>query len=481
MDSSRAAHHDRQIIDDALGRADRRRRLARAIAEGLVALSAGLALLVVLALWRLAAPVPSLLWWTGGVLPVVLPFVAAARQWLSRPRPDYAGAALDRAAGLPDEMTSAGWFLQSGRESAWIDVAVARAAASAERLDVEALLPIAPPRAHVTRAAALAAAFIVALIVPVSWSRPMVAGTLGTGLTEEGSLAALGDDEVDEPRSGPESGQMLVPGGQPSNGQAEPAQAGEEMGDPAEGDGTESTEGAADAAAATGQPGEGSQGQTSGEQAGGSRRDGAMPGGDRADASPSSGEDRSGQEDAGDDPLQQALDRAAEEAIRTGSGAPPDEARQTEQGEAERDSAEAPREGDGAAGGQSAAGAGEGQTGRPTENQGGEGSNPGGGLGGRQAAGEDAAPDGEATSLDVTLKREQLLSALDSASLEAAQRREQATERGAAGRSFQAVRPQTTALPAGAQAGEGVPWAYQALVRQYFIDRAARPEQKDRQ
>ncbi|MGE3275831.1 MAG: hypothetical protein AB7O67_12015 [Vicinamibacterales bacterium] len=471
IDTSRlpAGH---ETVRQALVQADRRRRLARALGAAVTGFTAGLAPLVALGVLRLAIDLPAWVWWTAIAVTGGVTVALAAREWLAAPALDRAGAALDKAAGLPDELGSVEWFLRSDEaQSPWVAELVARAAEHSQGLDVARLLPVAPGRARFTRAAVLMGALAILLAIPPTWSRQTLARFFD-GNAGEGALASLTPEEAAAEAELAEvpAEELLLPGGAPKpvNGSRMLEAFGEES------ENGESMEGDAGDAEAAGEAPDGAQGETSGEQTRpASRRDAAGRG-----EQPSKPEDA-----AKSDALQEALDRAAEAAE---SNQPTDE-KQAGEGEQQSQASEQAGNTEGNQGGKKSGEKREGQDGQSSD-AGAKDPNSSGGS--QSAAGAADDPNGnilgERTALDVTLKREQLASALEQGDDQAeAEEREKATERGAASRGYQRVGPVGSRLPAGTQPTQAVPWAYQDLVRAYFLDRAAqpaqpKPEQKER-
>ncbi|MDP1571439.1 MAG: hypothetical protein Q8L86_15695, partial [Vicinamibacterales bacterium] len=187
---------------DAARRADLRRQRRLALREGLTALLVTLTILATLALVRLAVPVATLVWWLGSALALVPPAVAAVRAARRQTDPLAGAAELDRAAALNDTLTTATWFADTPPDdSIWIEAQHARAAEAAAALDVDALVPVAPPLRLRQAAAALAVLLVVALLVPASWSRRVIG--IDPGPTFD--LATGGDQTADSGDPGTEA------------------------------------------------------------------------------------------------------------------------------------------------------------------------------------------------------------------------------------------------------------------------------------
>jgi hypothetical protein len=170
---------NREVILQALERVRRRLELGRALRDaatvlGIVAVA--LLLLRVLHLFAANAPalaaavLAALLLWVGGLF-------ALARGRLG-PRHTLGDAATsaDARAGLKDELTTARWFLEHPLSSPWIDAQAARAAESAGRLELAALLPLRVRWRELTGVAAAA------LLLLAAWSAPPMTPGSNAGL-----------------------------------------------------------------------------------------------------------------------------------------------------------------------------------------------------------------------------------------------------------------------------------------------------------
>ncbi|MDP1568919.1 MAG: hypothetical protein Q8L86_02860, partial [Vicinamibacterales bacterium] len=125
------------------------------------------------------------------------------------------------------------------------------------------------------------------------------------------------------------------------------------------------------------------------------------------------------------------------------------------------------------------AGGGEGGAGAPTEAEA-AGAMPGGhlsGPGGGEAA-DGLSMEAARAELEVTLKREQLTSRFAALAASDDTLIERQSEVGESRLTFQDVAPAARYQGSAADPVRPVPWAYQELVRKYFLERA-RQERKD--
>jgi len=439
---------------DAVRRADLRRQRRLALHEGLIALLVALGILSVLALVRLVVPVAPLVWWLGSGL-AVLPAAVAAVRAARRQADALAGAAeLDRAAALDDTLTTATWFATTpADDSVWIEAQHARAADAAAPLDVDALIPVAPPLRLRQAAGALVVLLVVALLVPASWSRRVIG--LDPGPTFD--MAASGDQAAGEAGASAEDPDAPM--------STEELLAAAEQGLRSGAGMTESGAGAAEGEARAG----------AGTDAGGEAAPGEVP--DVTGSGPPPANAERGDLDEGErgegrrsESLQDALDRAADEARDAAAAA---EAAAEEGGpEGEKDESGTDSEGGGTGGGESGAGA-------PTEAEA-EGAMPGGhlsGPGGGEAA-DGMSLEAARAELAITLKREQLTSRFAALAASDDTLIERQSEVGESRLSFQDVAPAARYQGSAADPVRPVPWAYQELVRKYFLERA-RQERKD--
>lgn len=163
---------DREIIFGVLHGIGRRLWVGRALQEVFFGLCV---LLFFLIAFRMAGAVqPSGIPATG--MPAWLPAGAAIGAFVAylvwrisqRVTLSQAAAQADARAALHDELKSAYWFLSHSEQSPFIETQVARAAATAGRLDPRAIVPGRPPRS-LWAAAGLGIAFVL-----VSWLAPQL-------------------------------------------------------------------------------------------------------------------------------------------------------------------------------------------------------------------------------------------------------------------------------------------------------------------
>jgi hypothetical protein len=92
---------------------------------------------------------------SGQIMSALMPFILVAGLGLGglfavriarRITPAQAAAAADTRAGLKDELKSAHWFSQHPAQSAFVDALLTRAARTAQKLDLRALIPLSLPR-----------------------------------------------------------------------------------------------------------------------------------------------------------------------------------------------------------------------------------------------------------------------------------------------------------------------------------------------
>lgn len=446
---SSAAQTD--AVLEAARRADLRQKRRLALRDGAAAIVVLLGILSAVALVRLVVPLSPAVWVWAATVALIAPAAAAFRAW--RRQPDLlAGAAeLDRAAALNDSLTTAVWFAETPAErSPWIDAQHERAAAAAAALDIDALCPIAPPRPLLRAAGGLAVLLAAALLVPASWSRGVFGPDAGTSIELADGTSGAADQA----------------GGQDTN------------------ETTVTTEELLAAAEEGLRPGGGAQeflvdGAEGGAGAGASDAGGREAAGDVPDvtgtgAPPANVErgeldEAARGEPASGESLQEALDRAADEARQAVDAAEAEAQGGEPSGEEQR--------GEEAGSGGGAGGA-EGGAGAPTEDEA-AGAMPGGHLSG---PGDEAADgltlEAARAELEVTLKREQLASPFAALAPSDEALLERQSEGGTSALPFQNVSPMRGYQGAGADAARHVPWAYQELVRNYFLERA-RQERRD--
>jgi hypothetical protein len=437
---------------EAVTRADLRRRRRRALQEGLAATIVALGVLCTVAVLRLAVPVPPAVWWMAAVAAFAAPTVALLRAVRRQPDLLAAAAALDHAAGLHDTLTTAEWFAESPTEpSPWIAAQRDRAVAAAATLDVDRLCPTDPPRLLKHAAAGLALLLVAALLVPASWSRGVIGLDAGgaTRLADDGS-GAFEDTAADETDATPMSTEELLAAAEQGlrSGTDTPS---------FEAGGTETSAG-------------GSGSSDAGDRgAAGEVPDVAGSGPPPAGAERGEMDESTGGERAAGESLQDALDRAADEARQAAEAA---------EAEAQTDGSQA---GDDESGDDSGSGAGGGQggAGMPAEGDA-AGDMPSGhlsGPGGGEAA-DGLTLEAARADLEITLKREQLASRFTALASSDEALIERQSESGTSELPFQNITPATGYQGTGAETVRPVPWAYQELVRKYFLERA-RQERKD--
>lgn len=175
-----------QVIVEVVRSVERRRRWARGLREAATAV--------------LAFPVPAL----GASLVARWAGVPGTRLWELLPwlgfgvavaylawrlgrvgSPADAAAAVDRRAGLGDELASAYWFVSRGVSSPWVDHHVARAAGTARRLEVRDLFPVGVPRRLYVAGVALAVVALGSITLP-----PAPSGTA------RAAAVTVADDEI---------------------------------------------------------------------------------------------------------------------------------------------------------------------------------------------------------------------------------------------------------------------------------------------
>jgi hypothetical protein len=163
---------DSEIILGVLGGIGRRLWVGRALQEAFFGLCV---LLFFLIAFRLAGAVQlSGIPATG--IPVWLPVGAAVAAFVAymawrvsrRVTLSQAAAQADARAALRDELKSAYWFVSNSEHSPFIDTQVARAAATAARLDPRAVVPGRPPRSL------WAAAGLGGMFAFVTWLAPQL-------------------------------------------------------------------------------------------------------------------------------------------------------------------------------------------------------------------------------------------------------------------------------------------------------------------
>jgi hypothetical protein len=176
-----------RTLHDTLARAARRLRALRLLQAALRGLLVALLAPLGLLLWHLAWGVPQGVapWVLGGAgagLGVFLVVRLFERRSLAQ-----AAAVLDREGDLHNELTTAEWFVRARSSSDWIDEQVTRASRTASGLEVEALVPLRVSRPLVGRVAAMLAVLAVLSLVPTTWTRGWleVSASQGTLTAEE--------------------------------------------------------------------------------------------------------------------------------------------------------------------------------------------------------------------------------------------------------------------------------------------------------
>lgn len=163
---------DREIILGVLHGIGRRLWVGRAVREALFGLCVLLYCLIALriagALHPAGIPTAGIPAWVPMAAGIAL-FAAYLAWRISRKVSlDQAAAHADSGAALHDELKSAWWFLSHDEESPFIEAQVARAAATADRLDARRLVPGRPPRSLY---AAMGLGLVLAL---VTWLGPQL-------------------------------------------------------------------------------------------------------------------------------------------------------------------------------------------------------------------------------------------------------------------------------------------------------------------
>jgi hypothetical protein len=137
---------DREIIIQLLRTVERRTRANRLFHELTAGLSIILAVLIVLKLWDLFSPLRGLTIGIGAAILGLIFIAFAASRIRVRGTLEQAAALIDGKAGLRDEITTAFWFLNNPRSSAWVDQQIQRAAKNARNVDVQRAYPGMIPR-----------------------------------------------------------------------------------------------------------------------------------------------------------------------------------------------------------------------------------------------------------------------------------------------------------------------------------------------
>ncbi len=440
---------------DTVRRADLRRRQRLALREGLAALTVALGILSAVAILRLAIPVSPVVWWLASALAIVPAAAAALRARWRQPDLLAAAAELDGTATLHDAVATATWFSTnpSSADSTWVEAQHARTASAAASLDVDALCPVSPPPLLMRAAGGLMFLLVVALLVPASWSR--------------GVLGIQPDAPLDLPVSAASTDEA-----NDAEGVDDTLMSPEELLAAAEqglrtGAGTPELESDGTASAARG----GASSDAGERGAEGDVPDVTGSGPPPADAERGDMDESARGDTATGESLQEALDRAIEEARQAAEAAEAESQADQPSGEEQSEDPSQNDDGGGAGGGEGGAGA-------PTEGDA-AGAMPGGHLSG---PGGDAADgltlDAARAELEVTLKREQLASPFAALTQSDEALVERQSESGTSQLTFQNVAPMSGYQGTGAEAVRPVPWAYQELVRAYFLERA-RQDRKD--
>jgi hypothetical protein len=449
--SSRIPASQADAVFDAVRRADLRRRRRAALEDLLAATTVGLGLFAAVAVLRLLLPIPFAAWIATATLAALVLALAAVRIWQRPPDFPAAAATLDRAARLDDAVATATWFGEHPDGSPWVEAQRLRAADAASTLDIDTLVPVAPPRRLLRLSGALAALIVVALVVPASWTRG-VFGLSGEtrGVAVNGSdpsVTDAGDEHAGVPMT-PE--ELLAAAEQGLRGPAGAVEPGE-SGDPGAGRGAAAS-GAADAGSATAPD----------VAAGGPPPSDA----ERGDL------DESGRAAGSAETLEQALDRVAEDARQAAEAAAQAARAEEQSGAAET-----------ASGDESGGGGG-------ADNQGGGATPSEADAAGGMAGGHQSGPGGEAADaagldalgaeLEIALTREQLASPFAAQSGRSDEPLvERQSEGGAARLAYQDVAVTGAYQGSSASRVRPIPWAYRPLLRTYFLERASQDSRKD--
>ena len=162
---------DRALVLTTVTEADRRLRAARYLRDlvaGSTLIVYGAFILLVIA--HVLPFAPAVAYWGAAA---GLAVFAGTRAWqlARRADPGRAAWAVDRSAGLRDELVSAHWFAGHEAASPWADLHVRRAAGTASRLDLATLVPLAVTRPAAIRLAVALVLFAAVGLVPVQRSR----------------------------------------------------------------------------------------------------------------------------------------------------------------------------------------------------------------------------------------------------------------------------------------------------------------------
>jgi hypothetical protein len=158
---------DTESVRAAVRRAERRLKLSCLAADVATAVQVSLALVLLVELLSIPLPpmrrlVPWILAAGIGASAIARAVVLTRRRWASR-----SAFALDRAAGLRDELWTAHWFLERGGRTPWVDELTSRASASAASLDIGRLMPLRLRPGQAGRTVALAAGVLILALLPL--------------------------------------------------------------------------------------------------------------------------------------------------------------------------------------------------------------------------------------------------------------------------------------------------------------------------
>ena len=155
---------ERSVLTRTLTRIDRRVRLNGALEHLSIAVCLVLGVLLVLQVGKMLLPVaPPPGFWVVGASAVLFAAFLAWSEW-GGSRLERAAVVADTKGDLHDELKTAYWFMGRGGDSPWIELQLARAAATARRLDVRKLVPTSMPRRFMAALGMFVALQVLALI-----------------------------------------------------------------------------------------------------------------------------------------------------------------------------------------------------------------------------------------------------------------------------------------------------------------------------
>ena len=155
---------ERSVLTRTLTRIDRRVRLNGALEHLSIAVCLVLGVLLVLQVGKMLLPVaPPPGFWVVGASAVLFAAFLAWSEW-GGSRLERAAVVADTKGDLHDELKTAYWFMGRGGDSPWIELQLARAAATARRLDVRKLVPTSIPRRFMAALGMFVALQVLALI-----------------------------------------------------------------------------------------------------------------------------------------------------------------------------------------------------------------------------------------------------------------------------------------------------------------------------